>query len=337
VLADDGAEPRILRFAAGDDSLRGWLADFLRPEGLDPHQYVAGLRPLASRWHVLVASGRLVDEVAGAEALVVETTAADASLIAAAPRLRRIVHFGSGLEGIDLDACAARGISTVAIDRLTTTHVAEHALTLLMLLLRRYEDARVRAREGGEAAGSSAEPRSTFNWQAVRGIRTLAGLHVGVIGMGDIGAAFARRLRCLGAQLAYWSRRPRPALEAELSMPGLELGELAEWADAVSIHIASAPELRHLVGADFLARLGPDGLLVNTSRGMLVDSEALAEALRSGRLAAAAVDVFTTEPPLPTEPLLGAPRLVMTAHVGAGDRAALLADVEAVLRALEAA
>ena len=335
MLADDGAEPRILRFAAGDESLRPWLAAFLEPEGIDPDAYVARLRPRASAWRVVGAESGLEPELAAAEALVVETTPVDAALLAGAPRLRRVVHFGSGLEGIDAGACAARGVTAVALDRLTTAHVAEHALTLLLLLLRRVEEARVRAREA--AAAGPAEPRSTFNWQAVHGIRTLAGLRVGVIGMGDVGAAFARRARCLGAQLAYWSRRPRPALEAELGMPRLELDELADWADAVSIHVASVPELHPVADAGFLARLGPEGLLVNTSRGQLVDSQALSAALSAGRLAGAAIDVFTTEPPAADEPLLTAPRLVMTAHVGAGERSVLLADVEALLVALEAA
>ena len=336
MLADDGAEPRILRFAAGDESLRPWLAGFLEPEGIDVDSYVAGVRPAAAAWRVVGGGEQLGQELFAAEALVVETTPVDSALLAAAPRLRRIVHFGSGLEGIDLEACAARGIGAVAFDRLTTAHVAEHALTLLLLLLRRMDESRVRARASREPAGAPAEPRNTFNWQAVHGIRTLAGLRVGVVGMGDIGAAFARRARCLGAQVAYWSRRPRPALEAALDMRRLELADLADWADAVSIHIAAVPELHSLIGAEFLDQLGADGILINTSRGQLVDSQALAEALRSDRLAAAAVDVLTTEPPDSGEPLLTAPRLVMTAHVGAGERAVVLADVEAVLRVLEA-
>jgi lactate dehydrogenase-like 2-hydroxyacid dehydrogenase len=310
---------------------------FLAPEGMRPDDFVGSLAEVARRWSVVSpAAGVLADAIREAEAVVVETSEVTPRILEAAERLRVVLKLGAVADNIDIAGCAARGIAVKTIERATTVNVAEHAVMLLLVLLRRFHlDARIhRPDVAGKGDPAVRQSSSTFNWRGVMGIRTVAGLNVGVVGMGDIGMAFSRRVRSLGANVAYWSRRSRVTVERELDARRLELPELAKWADAISIHAGAWPELHHVIDQDFLGRLGRHGLLVNTSRAALVDTAALAHALRRGELAGAAIDVFDTEPLAMSDPLAEVPDLIMTPHVGGGGRLALRADLAKTLAAL---
>jgi glyoxylate reductase len=143
--------------------------------------------------------------------------------------------------------------------------------------------------------------------------RDLHGATLGLIGLGEIGRAVARRARGFGMRVLGWSRTPRRVEGVEPR----ELPALLAESDFVSVHLALAPETRGLLGARALASLRPGAILVNTARGGIVDEAALAAALASGRLAAAALDVYASEPLPPTSPLLTAPNLVLTPQSGA--------------------
>jgi glyoxylate reductase len=133
-----------------------------------------------------------------------------------------------------------------------------------------------------------------------------------VIGLGAIGRAVAQRAAALGMRVLGWSRSRRPVAGVEAAT----LGELLARSDFVSVHVALTPETRGLLDAKALARLRPGAILVDTARGGIVDEAALAEALRSGRIAAAALDVFASEPLPAGSPLLDAPNLILTPHIG---------------------
>jgi glyoxylate reductase len=149
---------------------------------------------------------------------------------------------------------------------------------------------------------------------AYRGIE-IRGSTVGVVGLGRIGTAYARLAHGLGAKLAYASRSDKPEAERQLGARRLELRELLEASDVVSIHAPSTPETKGLIAEAELELIGPEGVLVNTSRGPLVDSEAVAAALESGRLGAAGLDVYENEPKVSPR-LLEAPRAVLLPHIG---------------------
>ena len=143
-----------------------------------------------------------------------------------------------------------------------------------------------------------------------------------------------RRAAAFGMELGYVSRRRRPHLEAATGCRPLALGELAEWSDVVSLHVGYTPALHHVVDRAFLQALGPDGLLVNTSRGRLVDQPALAQALAAGEVGGAGLDVFETEPLDPGDPILAAPNVVLTPHVAGGNRTVLVEEIGRLVAAI---
>ncbi|MCL6450588.1 MAG: D-glycerate dehydrogenase [Acetobacteraceae bacterium] len=146
--------------------------------------------------------------------------------------------------------------------------------------------------------------------------RDVHGATLGIVGMGRIGRAVARRGRGFGMRLLYTGTRRHPEVEAELGAEYCDLPELLRRSDFVSLHVPLTPATTRLIGARELALMKPDAVLVNTSRGPVVDEAALVEALNAGRLGGAALDVMEREPIGPGHPLLSAPRVVLTPHIG---------------------
>jgi phosphoglycerate dehydrogenase-like enzyme len=143
----------------------------------------------------------------------------------------------------------------------------------------------------------------------------LYGATVGIVGLGRIGAAVARRLRGFDVRLLYHNRHPSPYAD-ETGAELVGLNELLETSDFVSLHCPYSPETHHLIDAAALARMKPTAILINTARGGVVDQEALVQALRSGEILAAGLDVFTPEPLPPDHPLLALPNVTALPHIG---------------------
>jgi glyoxylate reductase len=226
----------------------------------------------------------------------------DAALLARAPRLRALSSCSVGLDHVDLAAATTRRLPVGHTPGVLTDTTAELALSLLLDVARRVTEGDRFVREGRWREWS---PDLLLG-------RDLAGSTLGVIGLGAIGRAVAARAHALGMRVLGWNRTPRPVPNVEL----FPLGELLERSHFVSVHVALTGETRGLLGASALARMRPGAYLVNVARGGIVDEDALAAALASGRLAGAALDVFATEPLPATSPLLAAPNLVLTPHVG---------------------
>ena len=144
----------------------------------------------------------------------------------------------------------------------------------------------------------------------------MAGATLGIVGMGRIGAAVARRALGFRMRLLYTSRRRKPELEAALGMSYRAYEDLLDEADILTLHCPLTPETRRMVDAAALNRMKSTAILVNTGRGGLIDQKALLEAVRSGRLAGAGLDVTDPEPPAPDDPILHEPRIVVLPHVG---------------------
>ena len=272
----------------------------------------AGLDRLRERYEVseggLEATRRdLLERVPGADALVVDPSVPiDGELLeAAGDRLKVVANFAVGYDNVDLDACRERGVIVTNTPDVLTEATAELAMALTFAAARRMSDAERDLRAGRWGGWDPA---------AYLGIE-IRGSTVGVVGMGRIGSRYALLAHGLGAQVVYESRSPKPEAERELGARRLELAELLEASDVVSIHAPSTPETRGLIGAAELELIGPEGVLVNTSRGPLVDSEAVAAALESGALGAAGLDVYESEPDVSPR-LLAAPRAVLLPHIG---------------------
>jgi glyoxylate reductase len=240
----------------------------------------------------------LLPEPAGAEGLL--TTFADRVdgrfLDAAGPHLRIVANFGVGVDNVDLDAARERGIVVANTPDVLTRATAELAIALMLALLRRVVegDRLIRRHEPWE-------PSPTFMLG-----EGLDGKRLGIVGAGRIGREAARLAEALGMHATTAGRADR-------------LEPLLESSDVVSLHVPLTPETRHLIDAAALQRMRPTAVLVNTARGAVVDEAALAEALRAGGLAGAALDVYETEPVV-REELLGFENVVLTPHIGSATR-----------------
>jgi D-3-phosphoglycerate dehydrogenase len=230
---------------------------------------------------------------ADVQAVVTFGDAVTRDLIDALPGLRVVATASIGYDHIDVDAAAARGIWVCNAGGYCVDEVADHTLALLLALLRGVVRLDRSVREG------------RWETEAPGPLGTLAGLRVGIVGCGRIGSAVAARLDALGCVVRVNNIRPIERYEQ------VGLTELLEWADAVSLHVPLTIPTRGLIDAGALARMRQRALLVNTSRGQVVDLDAVVAALRAGRLGGAALDVLPVEPP-PVAP--AAPNLVLTPH-----------------------
>lgn len=222
-----------------------------------------------------------------------------AELLEKLPRLRMISTCSIGTDSIDLVQAARQGIVVSNIPGRTASVVAEHAIALTLALAKR-------------TAFQTAELKAG-RWTKCENL-LLAGKTFGVIGAGSIGAATARLARALGMRVLAWTFNPSPERADQLGVEFVELDELLAASDVVSLHVRLSEESRHLIGGPQLARMKPGALLVNTARGDVVETAALVEALHSGRLGGAALDVFDTEPLPADHPILRCEQVVLTPH-----------------------
>jgi glyoxylate reductase len=226
-------------------------------------------------------------------------------LEAAGPQLRVVANFAVGYDNIDVDACRARGIAVTNTPDVLTNATAELALALTLAAARRLSEAEAELRAGRWHGWDPA---------ALLGLE-LSGATFAVIGLGRIGRRYAELVRPIAGEILYVARSPRPDAESDLGAVRAELAEALESADVISLHLPATPDTRHLIGARELATMGEQAVLVNTARGSIVDSDALARALDRGEIGAAGLDVYETEPEVP-QALLDAPRCVLLPHIG---------------------
>jgi (S)-sulfolactate dehydrogenase len=241
-----------------------------------------------------------------ADALIVRNrTRVDRELLAAAPRLCVVGRLGVGLDNIDVDACAARGIRVIPATGANALAVAEYVVCAALLLLR------------GAYLSSADVAAGKWPRAALGEGREAAGKTLGIVGFGGIGRLVARLALGLGMKVLATDAMIPPDSPAwrEAGVTRGSLDELLGGADAVTLHVPLTADTRHLIDAGRIARMKPGAVLINTARGGVVDERALADALRSGRLGGAALDVFEAEPLPAGSPLAGVPNLVLTPHV----------------------
>jgi phosphoglycerate dehydrogenase-like enzyme len=222
--------------------------------------------------------------------------------IAKAPKLRLIQKIGVGVNTIDLEAAKAGNVAVCNMPGSNAQAVAEMTLLLMLACLRRLPVIDDAVRRG---AGWSLDPAMQDSYGEISG-RT-----VGLVGMGSIPRALLLALKGLGARVVYTAHGPKPDVDAEYRA----LDDLLAEADIVSLHVPLTEETANLLNRGRLAAMRPGAILINTARGALVDQAALADALRSGPLLGAGLDVFAREPVAPDDPLLGLDNVVLSPHL----------------------
>jgi phosphoglycerate dehydrogenase-like enzyme len=234
----------------------------------------------------------LAEGVAGA---IVSTDPFDAGVLAGCPELRVISRVGVGSDSVDLDAATAQGVAVTITPGANEASVADHTLALMLAVLRRVAEQDAAIRRGEWRRTGDATP-----WQ-------LTDATVGLVGYGRIGRLVAARLEGFAVRVIY-----HDPYDGADSIP---LDELLRAADVVSLHTPLRPDTHHLIGADELALMRPEAVLINTARGGVVDEDALVAALGAGELRGAGLDVFADEPPR-SRLLLGLDNVVLSPHIG---------------------
>ncbi len=246
----------------------------------------------------------LLSALADAHAILIRSaTQVDAEAIAAARELKVIARAGVGLDNVDIKAATAAGVMVVNAPTSNIVSAAELAIGHLLALARHIPDAHASLKAG-------EWKRSKFT-----GVE-LYEKTIGIVGLGRIGTLVAQRLAGFGADLVAFDPYVTPARAQQLGVTLLSLDELVERSDFITIHIPRTPETTGLIGADQFAKAKPGLRIVNASRGGIIDEDALYAALKSGRIAAAGLDVFVQEPPK-SSPLLELDNIVVTPHLGA--------------------
>jgi glycerate dehydrogenase len=252
-----------------------------------------------------------VERCRDAEAIVTNKVVLDAAAIAALPRLRYIGVTATGYNIIDTAAAAARGITVTNVPVYGTASVAQMTFALILELCNQ-----VGHHASQVQAGRWSRSENFCFWDTP--LIELEGLTLGIVGCGRIGGAVAALGQAFGMRLVGCDALVAPPAGVERA----DLAAIFRRADVVSLHCPLTPETRHLANASRIALMKPTAFLVNTSRGPLVDEAALADALNAGRIAGAAVDVLSEEPPPAGNPLLSAKNCIVTPHIAWATRSA---------------
>jgi lactate dehydrogenase-like 2-hydroxyacid dehydrogenase len=264
------------------------------------------------------ASAFLKAHGSGIRGIALRKTTIDAAFLDALPALEIISSYSAGLDNVDIEATRARGVRIENTSHMLAEDVANAAVGLALALTRDFVNADAYVRSG--------------QWPVqghYRLGRSISRMKVGIVGLGTIGSAIAKRLRAFGSTLAYFGPSRK-----DVDMPYYDdVRRLARDSDMLILTCPLSPATHHLIDADVIEALGPDGYLVNIARGPVVDESALISALAADGLAGAALDVFEHEPAVP-EALIRDRRLVLTPHIGSGTEETRRAMAENVVDAL---
>jgi lactate dehydrogenase-like 2-hydroxyacid dehydrogenase len=277
----------------------------------------------------------LRDKLAAADGVIVESLVIGEAELAVAPRLAIVQKFGALAHNIDREACARRGVVVETVRRRVNVAVAEQAFALMIALMKRICELNGVADEAGlRHAGFDPAPydlryTGNSNYGRIRGLRTLQGATLGLVGMGEIGREIASRARAFEMQILYFQRNPVSAAEeAELGARHVSLGELMEHSDAISVQLPLNASTSGIIDRAALQRAKPGAILVDVARAALIDRAALYEALDTKRLGGFGIDAGYEEPARPDEKLLTYPNVIYMPHTAVAARQNALADVE---------
>jgi D-3-phosphoglycerate dehydrogenase len=247
-------------------------------------------------------SNELVDLLQGVDGYIAGLDVIDRSALAKADKLKVISRYGVGVDNVDLEAAKERGIIVTNTPGANSVSVAELALGLILALARQIPVAVQAVRQG--------------KWPRLNGI-TLENKTIGLLGLGAIGQQLARRLAGFDCHILAYDPFADPTFAAENGTTLESIDNVIAQSDFISLHLPLFPDTRKMVNADFLAHMKQGAFLINTSRGEVVDENALLHALESGHISGAGLDAFSVEPPDADNPLLQLPQVLATPHSGA--------------------
>jgi len=292
---------------------------YLEPVPDDVESIIRTRLPSGFDLHVRGTEETVESAIADADFVVVATTPLPSHSIGAGTRLRLIQHQGVGYEKTDVAAAARQGIPVAVCPAGTTIGVAEHVLLLILAVLKRLPLADASLRRG-----------EWLQWELRPSSFELAGKRLGLVGFGRIGEAVARRAQAFEAEVLACEKDATRQLAGEsIGVEFSSFEDLLAACDIVSLHVPLTADTRHMINAETLRRMRPTAFLINTARGPLVDEPALVAALESAAIAGAGLDVFEHEPLPADHPLLRLPNVVLTPHISAGTKDALIAKMDA--------
>lgn len=280
--------------------------------------------------HDRTVPDQVTDRLQGFDTVLVNKVVLGREHFEACPELKTIAVVATGLNNIDLKAAEDHGIRVLNVTRYGRSTVAQHTMALILALATRLLDYSRDVQEGRWA-------RSDMFCLMDHPIMELEGKTLGIVGYGDLGQGVAERARAFGMNIMLGCRPGQEPGEVD-GYPRIPLAELLPQVDVLSLHCLLSDDTRHLIGATELEQMKASALLINTSRGGLVDEQALADALRAGTIAGAGFDVLTEEPPRNGNPLLAGdiPNLILTPHSAWASREARQRIVEITARNLAA-
>jgi len=249
----------------------------------------------------------IIEKVRDVDALVtLLSDKIDAEVFDAAPKLKIVAQMAVGFDNIDVEEATRRGIYVTNTPGVLTETTADFAWALLMAIARRVVEADKYVREG----------RWKVGWHPSMLLgRDVYGATLGIIGAGRIGSAVAKRAKCFNMRILYYDVVRNPQIEKETGAVFVDLDTLLRESDFISIHVPLTKETYHLIDAEKLSLVKKTAYLINTSRGQVIDEKALCNALKEGRLAGAALDVFEQEPLPADSPLLKLDNVILTPHI----------------------
>lgn len=302
------------------------VTDYNFPD-LELEQAIAATSDCELLGHHCTNEAELMAAVAGADAVITQFARINAAVVGVMGRARAIVRYGIGVDNVDLDAARSRGIPVSNIPDYCIDEVADHAMAFVLGLTRQVVSHTDDVRAG--------------QWRLavpVPGMRVLREQVVGIVGFGRIGREVVRRLVPFKCRVLVHDPLVSADQIADAGAHAASLDELFAGSDIVSLHCPSTTATRRCVNAQMIDRMKTGALLVNLARGDLVDTDALVEALRSGKLAGAALDVFDPEPLAADHPLRDQPGLILAPHIASVSPTAVRALREgAAIRAVQAA
>src|SRR2546426_3626764 len=278
------------------------VTDYVFPS-LEPEQRVLTPLGVELRPAQCKSEDEIIELTRGADAVLNCYAKMTARVIEKLDRCKIIARYGIGVDNVDLIAATRAKILVTNVPDYCIDEVSDHALALLLALARRV------------VAADSAVKGGAWDVVAHAGVRRLRGQTLGLLGFGKIAKAVALKVQPLGMKVLVYDPYLEPELVTRHGAEAVSLDRLLAEADAISIHVPLSPETRNLIGPRELARMKPTAFLINTSRGGIVDEQAVAIALKENRLGGAALDVLSPEPPPLDHPLRQAPNVILTPHL----------------------
>lgn len=256
-------------------------------------------------------SSELRENLLDIDAALLGNDVCDANVLNSSGRLKVVSRNGVGVDAVDLKAATENGIIVTNTPGVNTIAVAEHTIALMFALLRKIPE-----------ATSSLKSKK---WEGLKFVgEELTGKKLGIIGLGSIGLEVAKKVKGLGIEVLYLKRKRNYELEKQLGLTYRPLNDLLQEADIVSLHLPFTSETKSLMGKREIALMKKGAYIINTARGKIIDNDALIDGLRSGQLSGIALDVFDTEPPDYANPLFEMENVIVTPHIGAYTREAVV-------------